>query len=287
MTSIRAMIAAPTILIAVFTFGPVGALVAQHDMSTERLHGELQEIEHALAELDQAHAATDEQHERAGELQDRSDTIRKILADREPSRTEFQAQLEEFDRAIAKLREQDLSPEGTPDRWEVLQRLVNRRREFVASMEGRGGDERHTDEGPEQRARRLREELGDLERQINELSGERRGVDLNEKERGRMRSLRANAEEYRQALRNLDVERDEQPRRERRVEGPQEEPLRMEIFPIEHADGEALVELMLGFLPDGTRAAFDPRTSKLIVLTLGAAIEHAHYMVQELDIAVP
>ncbi|MAF09887.1 hypothetical protein CMK11_05485 [Candidatus Poribacteria bacterium] len=289
MASIRATIAAPTILIAVFIFGSVGASMAQHDMSTERLHGELREIEQALAELHGSDAATEEQREHAKELQQRAGTIQEILADREdePPRTEFQAQLEEFDRAIADLREQDLSPEGTPDRWEVLQRLVNQRREFVASMERRGGDERHADEGPERRAARLREELADLERQIHELSGETRGVDLNEKERERMRSLRANAEEYRQALRNLDIEGDDEPRRERRSERPREEPLRMKIFAIENADGESLVELILGFLPDGTKAAFDPRTSKLIVLAPAAAIENAHYMVQELDIPVP
>jgi hypothetical protein len=289
MASIRVTIAAPTILIAVFIFGSVGASMAQHDMSTERLHGELQEIEQALAELHGSDAATEEQRGHAQELQQRAGTIREILADREdePSRGALEGQLEELNGAIAELREQDLSPEGTPDRWEVLQRLVNQRRELVASMEGEGGEERHTDEGPERRAGRLREELADLERQIHELSGETRGVDLSEKERERMRSLRANAEEYRQALRNLDVERDEEPRRERRPERPQEEPLRMRIFAIEHADGESLVELILGFLPDGTKAAFDPRTSKLIVLTPPAAIENAHYMVQELDIPVP
>ncbi|MEO2005746.1 MAG: hypothetical protein ABGY41_16800, partial [Candidatus Poribacteria bacterium] len=240
---------------------------AQEEASREQLHGQLQEIEHALADLDRSDAATYEQREQAKVLLHRAGAIQEALSDREheASRSNSRARLEELDRAIAKLREQDLSPEGTPDRWEILQRRIGQRRELAASMERRGSDERRSDERGEHRAGQLREELADLERQIHELSGETRGVDLNEKERARMRSLRANAEEYRQALRQLGGERDEGPRREQRVERRQEESLRMKIFPIEHADGEALVELMLGFLPDGTRVAFDPRTSKLIV----------------------
>ena len=262
MASIRAMIAAPTILIAVFTFGPVSALMAQEEASTEQLHGELQEIEHALAELNRSDSATPDQREQAKELQHRAGTIQEILSDREhePSRGNLRGQFEELNHEIERLREQDLSPEGTPDRWDVLQRLLNQRREVGAALERQGGDKRRTDERAENRGGRLRE---------------------------RMRSMLANAAEYRQARRNLDVERDEGPRRERRVERREEQPLRLKIFAIEHADGETLVKLILGFLPDGTRAAFDVRTSKLIVLTPGAAIERAHYMVQELDIATP
>ena len=289
MASIRATIAAPTLLIAVFTLGFACASVAQEEASREQLHGELQEIELALAALDLSDAATHAQQEQAKVLLHRVGAIQEALYEREhePSRSENRARLEELDRAIAKLREQDLSPEGTPDRWDILHRRIGQRRELAEALERHGGDERHSDERGERRAGQLREELEAVERQIHELGGERRGVDLNEKARARMRSLRANAEEYRQALRQLGGERDEGPRREQRAERRQEEALRMKIFPIEHTDGEGLVELMLGFLPDGTRVAFDARTSKLIVLTPGAAIEHAHYMVQELDITVP
>ena len=68
--------------------------------------------------------------------------IERGMSGEEPPRRRenLRGNLEELNSAIARLEDQGLSPEGTPDRWEALERFRGQREKIVAELErGRGG----------------------------------------------------------------------------------------------------------------------------------------------------
>ncbi|MEO2004672.1 MAG: hypothetical protein ABGY41_11295, partial [Candidatus Poribacteria bacterium] len=135
--------------------------LAERDEATEELH----KIELALEEL-RSRDMNDEAHERAQELEKRAHKLRDMASKRNQEEwvKDLRAKLERINKGIAEFEGQDLSAEGTPDRWEPLERLPATRAEIVGALErGRGGaDHRGRDE-------RVRANLSEFDHAIRKL----------------------------------------------------------------------------------------------------------------------
>jgi hypothetical protein len=196
------------------------------------------------------------------------------------SQANLRANLEELNHAIAELEAQDLSAEGTPDRWEWLQNHRARRKETIHALES-GMAEQRDDlteplRGIEMRMAELREKVGDR--------------DWTDEQRGAMQRLEDAAAQLRgmalrgmigKARRRPDAPSNEKRRRgDRNAQQPQ---MRLATYRLEYADGHHVADLIIKFLPEGSEMAYDENTRHLIVLTYGPGVEYVPYLLERLD----
>lgn len=197
---------------------------------------------------------------------------------------QVRANLSEFDHAIRKLEEQDLSAEGTPDRWDQLQNLRERRAKLAAELDhgserrrrGNGrGELTEKLHGIEMRIHSMRED-GDREWTDEDHAALKRMEDMAAELRGAMRKQRGRPQ-ARQGEKQMRRGGEQERRKEKRAQRS------LRVFRLEHADGHHLADLIIKFLPDGSEIAYDESTRQLIVLTGGAGLEYVPYLLEHLD----
>ncbi|MAF10436.1 hypothetical protein CMK11_08290 [Candidatus Poribacteria bacterium] len=251
----------------------------QREVRLKVLHGKLEKLNQRIEELEGQDLSPEGTPDRWEWLEsarvNRAEIVGAIergMAGKERPRNadHLRGNLEELNHAIAKLEDQDLSPEGTPDRWELLEKYNEQRREIIAALERGRGDEDPAGRlhGIEMRMEHLRQQVGDRE--------------WTDEQRAAQKQLEDMAAETRQAMRKHRGRPQAQvTRKTRRVQKPIQR--RLEVFRLEHADGHHLADLVIKFLPDGSEIAYDEYTRTLIVLTHGAGLDYVPYLLEHLD----
>ncbi len=195
---------------------------------------------------------------------------------------DLRERLEEVNQAIAELERQDLSPDGTPDRWEWLRNHRAQRMEIMDALQRGSGEQRDGGaerlRGVEMRMESLRAKVGDR--------------DWTDEERGQMKRLEDIAAELRESMgkRRGRPQGPSSDKRRRGNQNSQRPQMHLAAHQLEHADGYHVADLVIKFLPDGSEIAYDENTRHLIVLTYGPGVEYVPYLLERLDapaVAVP
>ena len=161
---------------------------------------ELRKAEAALAEM-AGRNLTDEQATEAAQLEKRVEKLRSKAAEEEPA-YKLRTKYGEVQKRIEELESQDLSAEGTPDRWELLTDLKAQRQELGQAIES--GPRR---ENPERREASLRANIEEYSHAIANLEDQGLSAEGTPDRWATLQSHRAKRKELINALERMMAER--------------------------------------------------------------------------------